>query len=57
LFRRQADARVDRFVPSDHLARFDGHAAEGIAVVERAIAPLRAAGIEVRVTALDTLIG
>jgi glycine cleavage system transcriptional repressor len=35
----------------------DGHAAEGVAVVERAIAPLRAGGIEVRVTALDTMIG
>ena len=35
----------------------DGHAAGGVEVVERALAPLRASGIEVRITALDTLIG
>jgi glycine cleavage system transcriptional repressor len=35
----------------------EGHAAGGVAAVERAIAPLRAGGIEVRVAALDTLIG
>ena len=35
----------------------EGHAAGGVAAVERTIAPLRAGGIEVRVTALDILIG
>lgn len=35
----------------------DGHAAGGVATVEAALAPLRANGIEVRITALDTLIG
>lgn len=35
----------------------DGHAAGGAAAVEVALAPLRASGIEVRVTGLDTLIG
>jgi glycine cleavage system transcriptional repressor len=40
-----------------YIMLIDGYAAEGIAVVERAITPLRAGGIEVRVTALDTLIG
>ena len=35
----------------------DGHAAKGVAGVEHAIAPLRAGGIEVRVAALDTMIG
>ena len=40
-----------------YIMLIDGYAAEGVAVVERAIAPLRAGGIEVRVTALDTLIG
>ena len=35
----------------------DGYATEGVAAVERAVAPLRAGGIEVRVTALDTMIG
>ena len=40
-----------------YIMLIDGYVAEGVAVVERAIAPLRAGGIEVRVTALDTLIG
>jgi glycine cleavage system transcriptional repressor len=40
-----------------YIMLIDGHAAKGVAAVEAAIAPLRAAGIEVRVTALDTLIG
>ncbi len=40
-----------------YIMLIDGVAAEGVAAVERAIAPLRAGGIEVRVTALDTLIG
>jgi len=40
-----------------YIMLIDGYAAEGVAVVEHAIAPLRAGGIEVRVTALDTLIG
>ena len=40
-----------------YIMLIDGYAAEGIAVVERAITPLRAGGIEVRVTVLDTLIG
>lgn len=35
----------------------DGFAAGGVPEVERALAPLRAGGIEVRITALDTLIG
>ncbi len=40
-----------------YIMLIDGHAAGGVAVVERAIAPLRVGGIEVRVTALDTMIG
>ncbi len=40
-----------------YIMLIDGHAAAGVAAVERAIAPLRAASIEIRVTALDTLIG
>lgn len=35
----------------------DGHVAGGTDAVERELAPLRASGIEVRVSALDTLIG
>lgn len=35
----------------------DGHATGGVDTVETALAPLRANGIEVRVSALDTLIG
>lgn len=35
----------------------DGVAAGGVDAVERALAPLRASGIEMRVTSLDTLIG
>ncbi len=35
----------------------DGHAAGGADAVERELAPLRANGIEVRINALDTLIG
>jgi glycine cleavage system transcriptional repressor len=40
-----------------YIMLIDGHADEGVAAVERAITPLRTAGIEVRVTALDTMIG
>jgi glycine cleavage system transcriptional repressor len=40
-----------------YIMLIDGYAAAGVAAVEPAIAPLRAAGIEVRVTALDTMIG
>jgi glycine cleavage system transcriptional repressor len=40
-----------------YIMLIDGYAADGVAAVEHAIAPLRAGGIEVRVTALDTLIG
>jgi glycine cleavage system transcriptional repressor len=40
-----------------YIMLIDGHAVEGVAAVERAIAPLRAGGIEVSVTALDTMIG
>ena len=40
-----------------YIMLIDGYVAEGVTVVERAIAPLRADGVEVRVTALDTLIG
>ncbi len=40
-----------------YIMLIDGHAAEGAGGVERAIAPLRAGGIEVRVTDLDTMIG
>lgn len=35
----------------------DGHADGGAATAERVLAPLRAGGIEVRITGLDTLIG
>jgi len=35
----------------------DGHADGGVSTIEAALAPLRANGIEVRVSALDTLIG
>ena len=35
----------------------DGYVVEGADAIEGAVAPLRAGGIEVRVTALDTLIG
>jgi len=35
----------------------DGRCEGGIEPIERALAPLRLGGIEVRVTALDTLIG
>jgi len=40
-----------------YIMLIDGYIAEGVVAVERAIASLRAEGIEVRVTALDTLIG
>ena len=40
-----------------YIMMIDGLVAEGIAAVERAIAPLRSGGIEVSVTALDTMIG
>jgi glycine cleavage system transcriptional repressor len=40
-----------------YIMLIDGHVAEGVALVERAIEPLRASGIEVRVTALDTMFG
>jgi glycine cleavage system transcriptional repressor len=40
-----------------YIMLIDGYAAEGVSAVEQAIAPLRAGGTEVRVTALDTLIG
>jgi glycine cleavage system transcriptional repressor len=40
-----------------YIMLIDGYQAGGIVAVERAIAPLRAGGIEVRVTALDTMIG
>jgi len=40
-----------------YIMLIDGHAVEGVAAVERAIAPLRAGGVEVRVSALDTMIG
>jgi len=40
-----------------YIMMIDGLAAEGVATVERAIAPLRTGGIEVSVTALDTMIG
>ena len=40
-----------------YIMLIDGYAAEGVAAIERAIAPLRAGGIEVRVTTLDTMIG
>jgi hypothetical protein len=35
----------------------EGVAATGVGAVQTALAPLRANGIEVRVTALDTLVG
>ena len=40
-----------------YILLIDGFAAEGVTAVERAMAPLRAGGIEVRVTALDIMIG
>jgi glycine cleavage system transcriptional repressor len=40
-----------------YIMLIDGYVAEGVVAVERAIAPLRADGIEVSVTALDTMIG
>ena len=40
-----------------YIMLIDGYVADGMAAVERVIAPLRVAGIEVRVTALDTMIG
>jgi glycine cleavage system transcriptional repressor len=40
-----------------YIMLIEGYAAEGITAVEHAIAPLRAGGIEVHVTDLDTLIG
>jgi len=40
-----------------YIMLIDGYVDEGVAAVERAIAPLRAGSIEVRVTALDTMIG
>jgi glycine cleavage system transcriptional repressor len=40
-----------------YIMLIDGYVTEGVAVIERAITPLRASGIEIRVTALDTLIG
>lgn len=35
----------------------DGHVAAGAEALERAVAPLRAGGIEVRITPIDTLVG
>lgn len=35
----------------------DGHAADGVEAIERALAPLRAGGIELRVTPIDLLVG
>lgn len=35
----------------------DGVAADGVEALERALAPLRAGGIELRVSAIDTLVG
>jgi glycine cleavage system transcriptional repressor len=35
----------------------DGYAGAGAAAVERALAPLRAGGIELRITPIDTLVG
>lgn len=35
----------------------DGVAADGVEALERALAPLRAGGIELRVSAIDTLMG
>jgi len=40
-----------------YIMLIDGYVADGVAAVETAIAPLRAGGIEVRVTAIDTMIG
>ena len=40
-----------------YIMLIEGYVAEGVAAVERAIVSLRASGIEVRVTALDTMIG
>jgi glycine cleavage system transcriptional repressor len=40
-----------------YIMLIDGYAAGGVDVVERVIAPLRSGGIEVRVTALDAMIG
>jgi hypothetical protein len=35
----------------------DGYSEQGTAALEAALAPVRRGGIEVRVTAIDTLIG
>jgi glycine cleavage system transcriptional repressor len=35
----------------------DGVAADGIEALDRAVAPLRASGMELRVSAIDTLVG
>jgi glycine cleavage system transcriptional repressor len=40
-----------------YIMLIDGYTDEGVAAIERAITPLRVAGIEVRVTSLDTMIG
>jgi len=40
-----------------YIMLIDGYEADGVAAVERAVAPLHVGGIEVRVTALDTMIG
>lgn len=40
-----------------YFLNIDGHVAGGVDDTDRILAPLRAQGIEVRITALDTLIG
>jgi len=40
-----------------YIMLIDGYTAEGVAAIERAMAPLRAGDIEVRVAAFDTMIG
>jgi len=40
-----------------YIMLIDGYAVDGVAAVEHAVAPLRSDGIEVSVTALDTMIG
>ncbi len=35
----------------------DGHAARGVEALERATAPLRAGGVDIKISAVDTLIG
>ncbi len=35
----------------------DGYAKDGVDALERATAPLRASGIEIKITAIDTLVG